>query len=117
MATTINLRPIQTGDACYLTDHHNRPGECIITVTMHDSCRSSSTALVTLCDAIDNEPRIPVTRCSVPSMRGAAEAAKWCATEWRLAQADMPAERDRDNEGGDEAERYLECHILATWEV
>jgi hypothetical protein len=114
---TINLRPIQTGDACYLTDHHNRPGECIVTLTMTDACLSSSTALVMLCDAIDNEPRIPVTRCNVPSMRGAADCAVWCINEWRAAQGDMPAAADRDNEGGDEADRYLDCHILATWEV
>jgi hypothetical protein len=45
-----------------------------------------------------------------------AQVVRWCAAQWQAALADMPAEVDRDTDG-DDSERYLECHILATWEV
>jgi hypothetical protein len=118
---TINLRPIQTGDACYLTDHHNRPGECIITVTMCDAVPDYAGVLAELHHIMTFS-----TACGLPapaSPRRAAspadlrEVAQWCEAQWQFAQADMPAAADRDDEGGDESERYLDCHILATWEV
>lgn len=117
MPTLINLRPIQTGDACYLTDHHNRPGECIITVTMCDGCSTAEHAKEAVYDVADFEVLGSVPSDSMLDDDSLLDVANWCAAQWQLAQVDMPAERDRDNEGGDETERYLECHILATWEV
>lgn len=112
MTGTINLRPIQTGDACYLTDHHNRDGECIVTVTMHDGCTSLDHAQEELFAAAQD------AGCGENfDPADLARVVLWCANQWILAQADMPAETDRDSEGGDQSERYLECHILATWEV
>lgn len=114
MSKPINLRPIQTGDACYLTDHHNREGECIITVTMHDGCTSADDAqMAIISELADRE----VTANKPVCWRDLFSVMRWCAAAWVLAQADMPAETDRDTVGGDQSERYLECHILATWEV
>ena len=108
---TIHLKPIQTGDACYLQDHHNRDGECLVTVTMTDGCSTAEHAQEALFDAAE------AAGLSVNfDPADLARVVAWCAEQWRLAQADMPAETDRDTEG-DESERYLECHILATWEV
>jgi hypothetical protein len=121
MATTINLRPIQTGDACYLTDHHNRPGECIITVTMSDAVPDYVGALAELHHMLTFSTTLGLPapasphRCANPA--DLREVVNWCDHEWQLAQADMPAAADRDSAGGDESERYLNCHILATWEV
>lgn len=109
MAKTINLRPIQTGDASYLTDHHNRDGECIITVTMTDGCSTAEHAQEAMFDA----PGLPSVNFDPADL---AHAARWCVAEWQAAQLDMPAQQDRDTDG-DDSERYLECHILATWEV
>lgn len=116
---TIHLRPIQTGDACYLQDHHNRDGECIITVTMTDSCSTVAQARAALNDLLAMgvlTGRLPRLAVLNPPMDDIANVVRWCAEQWQLAQADMPAETDRDTEG-DDSERYLECHILATWEV
>ena len=112
---TIHLKPIQTGDACYLQDHHNRDGECLITVTMMDGCSTQYLACKAVRAALRDSSRVPYGK--MPMEIGAiARVAAWCAEQWRLAQVDMPAETDRDTEG-DDSERYLECHILATWEV
>jgi hypothetical protein len=113
MASTISLRPIQTGDACYLTDHHNRDGECIITVVMHDGCNTAYGAYCAMSEEISGIGPRPRT------IHGGdlVDVANWCLDQWLLAQADMPAETDRDTVGGDQSERYLECHILASWEV
>lgn len=110
--TTISLRPIQTGDACYLLDHHNRDGECIITVTMSDDCSSWADAKWMLCN--DDSCTAPGTMDY--DAEDLASVAKWCAAQWQAAQADMPPQTDRDTDGDDDA-RYLDCHILATWEV
>ena len=110
MPKLINLRPIQTGDACYLQNHHNREGECIITVVMNDACYSAEHALFNFADQLTGMGFDPSADA------GGWDVAKWCAEQWQLAQADMPAETDRDTRGRDE-ERYLECHILATWKV
>lgn len=111
MAKTINLRPIQTGDASYLTDHHNRDGECIITVTMSDSCSTAEHAQEALFDGADE--RLPSVNFDPADL---ARVARWCATWWQDAQDDMSAQQDRDTDG-DDSERYLECHMLATWEA
>lgn len=114
MPKLINLRPIQTGDACYLTDHHSRDGECIITITMMDGTDTWLQAEKAICEAILGEDRIPAgAECSRPDLDSVAQ---WCADQWQLAQADMPPQVDRDTDG-DDSERYLDCHILATWEV
>ena len=113
MPKLINLRPIQTGDACYLQDHHNREGECIITVVMNDACYSMDHAVQAIAEEA-NIGRAP--RHLFFNNDDMYAAVKWCAEQWQLAQADLPPETDRDTEGQDE-ERYLECHILATWEV
>lgn len=110
---TINLRPIQTGDACYLLDHHNRPGECIITVAMSDGCSTSDAAKEELAYQLYDT----IGDVRFADVQEYSHVAAWCAREWQLAKDDMPAAADRDNEGGDEADRYLECHILATWEA
>lgn len=112
MPTLINLRPIQTGDSCYLTDHHNRPGECIITVMMTDGCTSDGDAA----DALVCEGRTLGVADTAAEYDASdlASVARWCAEQWRIAEADMPAATDRDTQGDDDA-RYLECHILATW--
>ena len=109
---TIHLKPIQTGDACYLQDHHSREGECIITVTMTDGCSTADHAQMAIISELAERPcgDIPV------DWRDLFSVMRWCAEQWQLARADMPAETDRDT-GGDDSERYLECHILATWEV
>ena len=116
MAQTINLRPLQTGDACYLTDHHNREGECITTVMMHDGAPTAQAAEEAILCALLDEERVPYGEHGV-EIADVVACGKWCAAEWVLAQADMPEETDRDTTGGDQSERYLECHILATWEV
>ena len=112
---TIHLKPIQTGDACYLQDHHNRDGECLVTVTMTDGCGTQQAAEEQILSGMHADDRIPYGERKV-DMGDLASVAAWCAEQWQLAQADMPAETDRDTEG-DDSERYLECHILATWEV
>jgi hypothetical protein len=113
MPTLVNLRPIQTGDACYLTDHHNRDGEAIITVVMHDGITTLDHAQEALFDAAET--------AGISVNFDPADLARvvlWCGNQWVLAQVDMPRAADRDNEAeGDESERYLECHILATWEA
>jgi hypothetical protein len=114
MPRTIHLKPVQTGDACYLQDHHNRDGECIITVTMTDGAATKQAAEEQiLAELMDS--RAPYGERGA-DMAELASVAAWCAAQWQAAQADMPAEVDRDTEG-DDSERYLECHILATWEV
>lgn len=113
MTRTIYLKPIATGDACYLQDHHNRDGECLLTVTMMDG--HSSVAHV-----IDSLPYTLGDACCLQDFdidaADLASVTKWCAEQWQLAQADMPAVEDRDTDG-DDSGRYLDCHILATWEV
>ena len=108
---TTHLKPIQTGDACYLQDHHNRDGECLVTVTMSDSCSTAEHAATAIGEAVYD--RLSDSRFAPGAL---TTVAAWCAEQWQLAQVDMPAETDRDTEG-DDSERYLECHILATWEA
>lgn len=107
MTKAIRLRPIQTGEASYLTDHHNRPGEQLLLVTMYDGCHTAEHAEGALYDAAGfaGHKARDVDAVSLASV------ARWCADQWRLAQADMPAETDDDDS------RYLDCHILATWEI
>lgn len=112
MPKLISLRPIQTGDACYLQDHHNRDGECIITVTMHDGCSTVAAAQAAIWDAAN---AADVGGAGYLHLDTGA-VAEWCAAQWQLVQACRPAATDRDTDGQDE-DRYLECHILASWEV
>lgn len=113
MPKLINLRPIQTGDACYLQDHHNREGECVITVVMNGACYSADYAQMAIISELADRAEIASTPVC---WRDLFSVMRWCAEQWQLAQADMPPETDRDTEGQDE-DRYLECHILATWEA
>jgi len=107
----ISLKPIQTGDACYLQDHHNRPGECIITVTMTDGCNTPSLARQAILDALDESDRVPESRVDAAVVDALA---LWSTQMWLNAQGDLPPATDRDTCGEDE-DRYLDCHILATW--
>ena len=108
MAKMINLKPIQTGDACYLLDHHNRDGEALLTVTMYDGCSTMDHAQEVLFEAAHQHGRVPSENFATIGLHWVA---RWCEQEWQLAQADMPAGTDDDDAP------YLDCHILATWEV
>ena len=110
MPRTIYLRPIQTGDACYLQDRHNRDGERILAITTCDGCATTDHAQEAIFDAAAELPSVNFDPADL------AHAARWCEAQWLAAQADMPAAEDRDTDG-DDSERYLECHILATWEA
>lgn len=116
MPTLIHLRALHTGGSCDFSEYDRMQGQRVLTVTMFDGCETADNAQEALFDAAaPYGQRVPSSNFDPSDL---ATVTRWCAAQWDAAQADLPARRDR--EGGtseDNDRRFLECHILATWEV
>jgi hypothetical protein len=104
----LSFRPVQTGDSCYLQDHHNRPGECLITVSATDHIGVGE-AVDSICEAVRMEDRIPhPADMYADDMQSAGV---WVVDSYRAATADAPPASE------DDEPFYLDCHILVTWQT